>query len=203
MYRLVCAPPVLLCIRLAALDAGASPRTPRKQRESCSATDRLLCAPPCVCTAFCVHRQPLLQTALFVHRLVYVPPCVCTAGPTTHSARCARRGGQPPHPPKITRLLHCYRPPFVCTALCMYRLLCAPPTLETSVLNSPSQKYGGGPLTRPQSATGSWAGGGGHGHNMAIYYYTPLPLNLANTQQATTSTSPCCFDHCTFPTPRA
>ena len=46
-----------------------------------------------------------------------------------HSARCARRGGQPPHPPKITRLLHCYRPPFVCTALCMYRLVCAPPVL--------------------------------------------------------------------------
>ena len=30
MYRLVCALPVLLCIRLAALDAGASPRTPLK-----------------------------------------------------------------------------------------------------------------------------------------------------------------------------
>ena len=37
-----------------------------------------------------------------------------------------------------------------------------------------------------------------------IYYYTPLPLNLANKQQqATTSTSPCRFGHCAFPTPRA
>ena len=71
----------------------------------------------------------LLQTAFCVYRLVYVPPCVCTAGPTMHSARCARRGGQPLHPPKITRLLHCYRPPFVCTALCMPRLVYAPPTL--------------------------------------------------------------------------
>ena len=30
------------------------------------ATDRLVCAPPCVCTALCVHR------------LVCAPPCVCT-----------------------------------------------------------------------------------------------------------------------------
>ena len=38
-----------------------------------------------------------------------------------------------------------------------------------------------------------------------IYYYTPLPLNLANKQQATSNnnTSPCRFGHCTFPTPRA
>ena len=38
----------------------------------------------------------------------------------------------------------------------------------------------------------------------AIYYYTPLPLNLANNkqQQATTSnnTSPCRFGHCSVPT---
>ena len=39
------------------------------------------------------------EDAFCVYRLVYVPPCVCTAGPTMHSARCARRGGQPPHPP--------------------------------------------------------------------------------------------------------
>ena len=38
-----------------------------------------------------------------------------------------------------------------------------------------------------------------------IYYYTPLPLNLANNkqQQATTSnTSPCRFGHCSVPTLR-
>ena len=65
---------------------------------------RLLCVPPCVCTALCVHRRSyyafgslcstrgpapapplnnktpaLLQTAFCVYRLVYVPPCVCTA----------------------------------------------------------------------------------------------------------------------------
>ena len=89
-----------------------------------SCVARLLCVPPCVCTALCVHRwsyyefgslrstrgpapapplnnktPALLQTAFCVYRLVYVPPCVCTAGPTMHSARSARRGGQPPHPP--------------------------------------------------------------------------------------------------------
>ena len=86
--------------------------------------DRLLCAPPCVCTALCVPRRSyyaygslrstrgpapapplnnktpaLLSTAFCVPRLVCAPPCVCTAGPTMHTARCARRGGQPPHPP--------------------------------------------------------------------------------------------------------
>ena len=79
---------------------------------------RLVCAPPCVCTALCVHRRSyyaygslrstrgpapapplnnktpaLLHTAFCVHRLVCAPPCVCTAGPTMHTARCARRGG--------------------------------------------------------------------------------------------------------------
>ena len=42
----------------------------------------------------------------------------------------------------------------------------------------------------------------------AIYYYTPLPLNLANNkqQQATSNnnnnTSPCRFGHCSVPTLR-
>ena len=56
------------------------------------ATDRLLCVPPCVCTAFCVyrlacgpfnnmtpaggHRPPFVYTALCVHRLLCVPPCL-------------------------------------------------------------------------------------------------------------------------------
>ena len=61
----------------------------------------------------CLQAREMLATARFARQ----------------TARCARRGGQPPHPPKITRLLHCYRPPFVCTALCMYRLVCAPPVL--------------------------------------------------------------------------
>ena len=61
----------------------------------------------------CLQAREMLATACFARQ----------------TARCARRGGQPPHPPKITRLLHCYRPPFVCTALCMYRLVCAPPVL--------------------------------------------------------------------------
>ena len=42
-----------------------------------------------------------LQTAMPMCTDVHTdaPPCVCTASPTMHSARCARRGGQPPHPP--------------------------------------------------------------------------------------------------------
>ena len=52
-------------------------------------------------------------------------------------------------------------------------------------------------------------------HASVIYYYTPLPLNSANKQQATsnkqqatsnkqqaTSTSPFRFSHCPFPSPR-
>ena len=48
------------------------------------ATDRLLCVPPCVCTAFYVYRLacgPLnnMTPAVATDRLLCVPPCVCTA----------------------------------------------------------------------------------------------------------------------------
>ena len=37
-----------------------------------------------------------------------------------------------------------------------------------------------------------------------IYYYTPLPLNLANNNNNNNNnTSPFRFGHCTFPSPRA
>ena len=59
------------------------------------ATDRLLCAPPCVYTALCVYRLacgPLnnLTPAVATDRLLCAPPCVCTALPVA---------------PQITRLL--------------------------------------------------------------------------------------------------
>ena len=38
-------------LRLASLDAGASPRTPLNNMTPAVATDRLVCAPPFVCTA--------------------------------------------------------------------------------------------------------------------------------------------------------
>ena len=57
--------------RLALLDVGASPRTPPLNSKTLAvATDHLLCAPPCVCTALCVHR------------LVCAPPGVWTAKPS-------------------------------------------------------------------------------------------------------------------------
>ena len=37
---------------------------------------------------------------------------------------------------------------------------------------------------------------------MHIYYYTPLALNIANKQQATTSMSPFSFPPCPLPSPR-
>ena len=50
------------------------------------ATDRLLCVPRCVCTAFCVYRFACgpfndMTPAVATDRLLCVPPCVCTALP--------------------------------------------------------------------------------------------------------------------------
>ena len=70
--------------RLASLDAGAAPAPPLNNMTPAVATDRLLCAPPCVCTAFCVYRLacgPLnnMTPAVATDRFLCVPPCVCTA----------------------------------------------------------------------------------------------------------------------------
>ena len=59
---------------------------PLNNKTPAVATDRLLCVPPCVCTAFCVHRLacgPLNNKtpAVATGRLLCVPPCVCTAFP--------------------------------------------------------------------------------------------------------------------------
>ena len=59
---------------------------PLNNKTPAVATDRLLCVPPCVCTAFCVHRlacAPLNNKtpAAATGRLSCVPPCVCTAFP--------------------------------------------------------------------------------------------------------------------------
>ena len=59
---------------------------PLNNKTPAVATDRLLCVPPCVCTAFCVHRLACGRLnnktpAVATGRLLCVPPCVCTAFP--------------------------------------------------------------------------------------------------------------------------
>ena len=121
MHRLVCG------LRLASLDAG---HTPLNNKTPAMATDRLLCAPPCVCTA------------LYLHRLVYAPPCMWTTAPF---AQC----GDTPAPPLnnktpavATDRLLC-APPCVCTPMYVHGLVCglrassAPPPWASLVRQTP------------------------------------------------------------------
>ena len=78
------------------------------------ATGPLLCAPPCVCTAFCVYRLacgPLnnMTPAVATGRLLYAPPCVCTAL-CVHRLVC-----EPPNPPYPPPPVHSPRtsPPYL------------------------------------------------------------------------------------------
>ena len=92
------------------------------------AIDGVLCAPPSVCTAFCVYRLargPLNNKtpAVATNRLLCAPPFVCTA---FYVHRLARGPLNNKTPAVVTDRLLC-APPCVCTALCVYRLLCAPP----------------------------------------------------------------------------
>ena len=84
---------------------GPAPAPPSNNKTRAVATNRLVCAPPCVCTALCVDSR------------------------TFPAARFARHGGQPPHPPSITRLLQWSQ-----TALCVHRLVCGQPNLPCSSL---------------------------------------------------------------------
>ena len=81
---------------------GPAPAPPLNNMTPAVATNRLLCAPPCVCTAFCGYRlacgplnnktpavatgrllcvPPFVCSAFCVFRLVCAPPSVCTALP--------------------------------------------------------------------------------------------------------------------------
>ena len=100
------------------------------------ATDRLLCVPPCVCTAFCVHRLacgPLNNKtpAVATDRLLCVPPCACTAF-------CVRRLACGPlnnkTPAVATSRLLCV-PPCVCTAFPPHT---PPPTFSAPPLPPPA-----------------------------------------------------------------
>ena len=112
MCRGTCTLPKL---RLASLGAGDTPAPPLNNKTPAVATNRLLCASPCV------------RTALYVHRLVYAQPCMWT------TARYARCGGHPSTPPRKQHPCCGHRPPFVCIALCVHRLVCAPPCLCTAL----------------------------------------------------------------------
>ena len=63
---------------------GQPPHPPLYNMTPTAATDRRLCAPPCVCTAFCVYRVacgPLnkMTAAVATDLLLCGLPCVCTA----------------------------------------------------------------------------------------------------------------------------
>ena len=86
-----------------------------------------LCAPPWVCTAFCVYRLAYgprnnMTPAVGLDRLLCAPPCVCTAfcvyrlacGPLNNMTLAVG----------LDRLLCAL--PWVCTAFCVNRLACGP-----------------------------------------------------------------------------
>ena len=139
-----CTPRVVSLERwLASLNPGASPPPPLEKEKSCGG-----CGLPCVCTAFCVQRQPFRGTlrtsvgfaqsgdearpspfknktlAVATHRLVCALPLLLTK--LRHLARFPEKmagvpqsGGQPLHPPSITRLVR-----WLQTASRMHHLVC-------------------------------------------------------------------------------
>ena len=132
VHRLVCVPPYLWPLKEQDSCGGYKPPFlctalcvhhlacgPLNKKTSAVATDRLFCAPPCVCATLPVAPETTkllrwLQTAFCVHRLVCTrllcaPPCLW---PLKEQDSCSG-----------------YKPPFVCTALCVHRLLCVPPCL--------------------------------------------------------------------------
>ena len=134
--RLLCAPPCvctalictalcihrLLCgLRPAPLDVGDTPAPHLNNKTPAVATDRLLCAPPCVCTALCVYRLACgalnnKTPAVATWCLLCAPPCVCTAL-CVYRLACGTLNNKDS--------FGGYRPPFVCTALCVHRLVYA------------------------------------------------------------------------------
>ena len=116
------------------------------------ATDRFLCAPPCVGTALCVYRLtcgPLnnMTPAVATGRLLCAPPCVGTAFCVHHLA-CG---------PLNTDRLLC-APPCVCTAFYVHRLACGPlnnmtPAVATGRLLCASEGPGGA-SERPGGSAG-------------------------------------------------
>ena len=110
LSKTACELQVLPSLRLASLNAGASPRTPVRLEDSCGGHK-----PPCVCTNLCVHR------------LLYALLCVWTTKFFLASPRFAKHGGGGGAPPfndktlvEGTNRLVC-APPCVCSALCVDR----------------------------------------------------------------------------------
>ena len=147
-------------IRLASLDAGDTPESPRNNNNRAVASHRscvlrLVCIPPCMCTALCMHRLVCgLQLASLdvsdiparwlQNRLVCAPACMCIAS-NQHSLL---RGLQLPSPdtgdtpappfdnksPQVATDRLLYAPPCVCNALYVQRLVYAPPCMLTEHL---------------------------------------------------------------------
>ena len=86
MHHLVCGPPKLPFSLLRSKHGslrstrGLAPASPLNNKTPTVTTDRLVCAPPCECTALCVDRlvcaPPCVWTALCVHRQTFpsAPP---------------------------------------------------------------------------------------------------------------------------------
>ena len=104
---------------------GPAPAPSLNNMTAAVATDRRLCAPPCVCTAFCVYCVAYgpfnnKTPAVARDRLLCVPPCVCTAF-CVHRLACGPLNNMTPA--VATDRLLC-APLCVCPALCVHRLLC-------------------------------------------------------------------------------
>ena len=110
---------------------GPALAPPLNNKTHAVATDRLVCAPPCVCTALCMHRLVCALPALptHTHYLGLLR--------STHGSLRSTRGPAPAPPlnnktPAVaTGGLVC-APPCVCTALCMHRLVYPPPCVCTA-----------------------------------------------------------------------
>ena len=140
-------------------------------------THRLVGAPPCVSTAKPKHRLAALDKgrasldvwanphthrlhcvciALCVHGIPYAPPCVWTAKTYLRLAALDKRlasidaGAGPRTPLEQQDSCGGHRPPCVCTALGMHRLVCRPSVLHFS---SPHSTYVSLRLTRGPTPT--------------------------------------------------
>ena len=109
------------------LNTGASPHTPLNNKTLVMATNRLVCAAPCVCTALCMHRLVCGQSNL-----------PCSSLRSTNGSLHSKRGPAPApplnnktHAVATNRLV--YAPPCVYTALSLHCLVCALPCVCTAL----------------------------------------------------------------------
>ena len=104
-------PPNHPLLRPASLHAEATPANPYNNKTPAVATARPLCAPPCVCPALSVNRR--------------TTPCFGSLRQTQAST---------PRSPYYNKTPTGHRPPLVCTAVCVHRLVYVPPGVCTALL---------------------------------------------------------------------